>query len=56
MHDYIVLFAFRTDLGAILGHNPPAENHCCKGISGNVWHEVAFLIPTLFILFSSLTC
>jgi len=41
----------------ILGHiNPPAENDYCKGISGSVWHEVAFLIPTLFILFSSLTC
>lgn len=43
MHDYLALFAFKTDLGAILGHNLPAENHCCKGISGNVWREVAFL-------------
>lgn len=43
LHAYFVLFAFRTDLGAILGHNLPAENHCCKGISGNLWREVAFL-------------
>lgn len=40
---YLDLVFRPSDLGAILGHNPPAENHCCKGISGNVWREVAFI-------------